>query len=328
MSNEIITFEETEKVAKALQGSRYFNDVNNIEQAITKILAGREMGFGPFASMRGVYIIQGAPALSANLMASAVKRSGRYNYRVREMTDQVCKVEFFEGAQSIGVSEFTIENARKAGTKNLDKFPRNMLFARAMSNGVRWYCPDVMGGASVYTPEELGAAVNEDGDIIDAGEWHAEEQPAPAETKAQPPAAVVKFEQPKAAKVAKTERPYLPEDLKSRIIEKAGKHMGETMTDGAKGALVGKLDELFDGNENDRHRFTKFVTAYGSTKNMPVNLLKALQDWVTFDPAMARREANAVIRMLDAAASSPLPFDAPAQENEPNDERIMRELGF
>ncbi len=181
MTNQIVSFEETEKVAMALQKSRYFNDVTNVEQAITKILAGREMGFGAFASMRGVYIIQGAPALSANLMAAAVKRSGRYNYRVREMTDQVCKIEFYEGGESIGVSEFTIENARKAGTKNLDKFPRNMLFARAMSNGVRWYCPDVLGGAAVYTPEELGANVNDEGDVIEVvqGEWTQEPEPAP-----------------------------------------------------------------------------------------------------------------------------------------------------
>lgn len=321
MTNEIITFEETEKVAKALQGSRYFNDVNNIEQAITKILAGREMGFGPFASMRGVYIIQGAPALSANLMASAVKRSGRYNYRVREMSDQVCKIEFFEGAQSIGVSEFTIENARKAGTKNLDKFPRNMLFARAMSNGVRWFCPDVMGGASVYTPEELGAAVNEDGDIIDAGEWRAEEQPAEVKTQATAP--VVKVGASGEKVIEKTERPFTPEALKNAIIKKAGKHMGETMSDKARGFLVSQLEELFDGDTNLRHRFTKYITGYGSTKNMPVNLLKALQDWITFDPAMARREANAVILMLDGAASSPLPFDQPAQD----EAQIMHELG-
>ena len=28
-----------------------------------------------------------------------------------------------------------------------------MLFARAISNGVKWYCPDVFGGP-VYVPEE------------------------------------------------------------------------------------------------------------------------------------------------------------------------------
>jgi hypothetical protein len=34
-----------------------------------------------------------------------------------------------------------------------------MLFARAMSNGARWYCPDVFAGPA-YTPDELGADVD------------------------------------------------------------------------------------------------------------------------------------------------------------------------
>ena len=161
------SYDETEKVAVAMYKSGYFADTRDASQAIVKIMAGREMGFGAFASMTGVYIIQGRPSVGANLMASAVKRSGRYDYKVVELTDAACEIEYFQGGKSIGRSRFTIEDARKAGTKNLDKFPRNMLFARAMSNGVRWYTPDVFDGAAVYTPEELGADVNEAGDVID-----------------------------------------------------------------------------------------------------------------------------------------------------------------
>ena len=113
--------------------------------------------------MNGVYIIQGRPSFGANMMAAAVKASGRYNYRVVEMSDEVCEIAFIENGQECGRSKFTIADAKKAGTKNLDKFPRNMLFARAMSNGVRWYCPDVMNGSAIYTPEELGVETDEDG---------------------------------------------------------------------------------------------------------------------------------------------------------------------
>lgn len=178
---EIInSFSDLERAATAMARSGYFQDSREQAQAIVKILAGQEMGFGPFASMTGVHIIQGRPAIGANLMAAAVKSSGRYNYRVVEMTDKVCSIKFFEGKEEIGVSTFTIEDARKAGTKNLDKFPRNMLFARAMSNGVRWYCPDVFNGSAVYTPEELGANVNEDGDVIDVPfSGPAQAQPKP-----------------------------------------------------------------------------------------------------------------------------------------------------
>lgn len=183
--------ETMQRTAKMLAASNYFDAKGDGVQAIammaTKILAGREMGFGPFASVNGVHIIQGRPSIGANLMASAVKASGRYDYRVRELTSEVCKIEFFQRAgekwESIGVSEFTKADATKAGTKNMDKFPKNMLFARAMSNGVRFYTPDIFSGNAVYVPEELGAEVDGDGNVVSATytvtpqEAHSEAQP-------------------------------------------------------------------------------------------------------------------------------------------------------
>jgi len=154
------------RLSEMFAKSGYFKDSKDAAQVGVKILAGREIGFGPFASVNGMNIIQGKPAMGANLMAAAVKASGKYDYRVRDMSPKVCRIEFFQGAESIGVSEFTLEDAKAAGTQNLSKFARNMLFARAMSNGVRWYCPDVFLGSAVYTPEELGAEVDGDGNVV------------------------------------------------------------------------------------------------------------------------------------------------------------------
>ena len=163
----VTTYDEVERAAKAMAASGFFTDTKSISQAIVKIMAGQELGFGPFAIMNGVYIIQGRPSFGANMMAAAVKASGRYNYRVIEMSDTKCEIAFFENGQECGRSSFSMEDAKKAGTKNLDKFPRNMLFARAMSNGVRWYCPDVTNGSAVYTPEELGAEVDAEGNVVE-----------------------------------------------------------------------------------------------------------------------------------------------------------------
>ena len=182
MANEMIVRDEMgvnelKQTAQLLAMSGYFDTKGSSEQAIaqlaTKILAGREMGFGPYASVNGVHVIQGKPTVSANLMAAAVKSSGRYDYRVRQMDDDAVAIEFFQvsGAklESLGVSTFTKADAQKAGTQNMAKFGRNMMFARAMSNGVRWYCPDVFMAGSVYTPEEMGATVDvETGEIIES----------------------------------------------------------------------------------------------------------------------------------------------------------------
>lgn len=164
-----------QRTGRMLAASGYFDAKGDGPQAIaqmaTKILAGREIGIGPFAAVNGIHIIQGRPSIGANLLASAVKGSGRYDYRVLELTDKVCKIQFFQRAgdkwDSLGVSEFSADDAKKAQTKNMDKFPKNMLFARAMSNGVRFYVPDVFNGNAVYVPEELGAEVDGDGNVID-----------------------------------------------------------------------------------------------------------------------------------------------------------------
>ncbi len=165
-----------QRTAKLLAASGYFGTERDatiaMAQVATKIMAGRELGFGAFASVNGIHVISGKPAIGANLMASAVKSSGRYDYRVREMTAEKCVIEFFERVgdkrESIGVSEFTKEDADASGTQNMKKFGRNMMFARCMSNGVRWFCPDVFSGNAVYVPEELGAEVDGDGNVVDA----------------------------------------------------------------------------------------------------------------------------------------------------------------
>ncbi len=199
--------DDVQRAAKMMLASGYFEAQRDpavgVAQLAVKILAGREMGYGPFASVQGIHVIQGKPALSANLMAAAVKANPRYDYRVRKMEASECSLEFFQlydgKRESLGVSTFTLADATKAGVKNLDKFPRNMLFARAMSNGVRWFCPDVFSGNTVYVPDELGAMVDgETGEIIDAEPQPATQgkaTPAP-QRQAQPVTEVTEVDNP------------------------------------------------------------------------------------------------------------------------------------
>lgn len=145
---------EIMSIGKAFHESGMFTDIKSAAQAVVKIQAGAEMGIPPFAAMSGIHIIQGKPTVGAGLMAANVKGSGKYDYRVVESTEKVCSIDFYQGKEKIGNSTFTIEDAKKAGTKNIDKFPKNMLFARAISNGVKWFTPDVFSGP-VYVPEEM-----------------------------------------------------------------------------------------------------------------------------------------------------------------------------
>jgi len=292
---------DAERAATAMARSGYFQDAKDAAQAIVKILAGQEMGFGPFASMTGVYIISGRPAIGANLMAAAVKRSGRYDYRVTEMTDKACEICFYQDGKPVGVSTFTAEDAKKAGTKNLDKFARNMLFARAISNGVRWYCPDVFAGAPAYTPEELGAEVDGEGNVIDAPvvEVHPGQEPA-----RQPEAPASQPSKPKGTQPTRPYDPWTLADLIRVSIERRTTNH-ETLgprLDSFKRAVVGNLEACFDGNEQARHLVAHYLTGKASSKDWDDAETMALHKWLNateqdgewvVDP-LACQEAHAV----------------------------------
>ena len=52
------------------------------------------------------------------------------------------------------------------GKDNWKKYPSDMLFARAISRGARRFAPGIFGGSPVYTPDEMGADVDEEGNVI------------------------------------------------------------------------------------------------------------------------------------------------------------------
>jgi hypothetical protein len=199
------SFDAVTRVARPFALSGLFGNPGNneamvqqaIAQAIVKIMAGRELGIGPFAAMKGINVIKGKLDLDASLTAALIKRTGRYSYRVRTLTNTLCEIEFFEDGESIGVSSFSMEDAHKAGLTGgshdmYAKYPRNMLWARAMTNGQRWFCPDVADGA-IYSSDELEEVtappeITIDGEPVEVGETDDHDEFTEAEFTEEEPA--------------------------------------------------------------------------------------------------------------------------------------------
>lgn len=155
---------EAIQLAEIVAKSVAIPDVRNAGQALIKILAGAEMGFGPFASLVDVHIIEGKPAIGAKLMAAAIKRSGVYDYAIKHLNNEACAVEFFRHGKSLGSITYTIAEADVAGVSmgrsgqrkdNWRRHPDDMLFARVISKGFRRHCPDLCGGVAACDPDEL-----------------------------------------------------------------------------------------------------------------------------------------------------------------------------
>jgi hypothetical protein len=222
---EITSIDGLRQLSEIAAKSRYFSDATDAAQCAIKMMAGAEMGFGAFASMTGIHIIKGKPSIGANLMAAAVKRHPRYNYRVLSQTAQSCKIEFYElwngKMQSCGISEFTTDDAKAAGMlpakpdSGWAKFPQNMLFARAISNGVKWFCPDVFD-APVYTPEELGAQVDGEGNYVEV-----ESSPVAVEVVEDSPKVISDPQKKRLFAIAK-KNAWPKDDVKEMILNIAG----------------------------------------------------------------------------------------------------------
>jgi hypothetical protein len=146
------------RIAEAMARSGLFPDAKSAEAAFAKMLVGLDLGLSPTQALMGVHMVEGKPQISSAVLAGFVRQSSEYEYEVAEHDDEHCVIGFYRRdpeLQLLGMSEFSLDDAERAGLVKdrgaWRKYPRNMTFARAMSNGVRWYCADLLGGVPVYT---------------------------------------------------------------------------------------------------------------------------------------------------------------------------------
>lgn len=133
------------------------------------ILQGaRALDVSAFWALQSMHVVEGKLGLSAELMRALVNKAG-HQFTVIERTDKRAKVRIQrKDKEEPYEAEFTVEDARAAellGKGNWKKYLKSMLVARATSIAVRDECPEVMFGM-VYTPEELGADTDREGNPV------------------------------------------------------------------------------------------------------------------------------------------------------------------
>ena len=149
-------------MAELLRQSGFFGNDSQAAIAV-RLMAGLEAGFTPFAAITGTYVVNGKPAFGANMLAQAIKKSGKYDYRVVKKTIDGCTIRIIKAGtdELIGEEEFTQQDAQTAGLwhgPTWKKYPKQMLFNRCITMAMRTHTPEVLGGHTAYTPEELIAA--------------------------------------------------------------------------------------------------------------------------------------------------------------------------
>jgi len=149
MSNDIIPYSDIEKMGKAVAESSLFG-IKTQQQAIALMLVAQALGKHPALAAMEYNIIQGRPAKKADAMQIDFQSSGG-KIEWHELTDLKAEATFSHPQSSPLRLDWTIDRAKKAGLYDKDgsmykKYPRQMLRARLVADGVRAVYPAATGG--------------------------------------------------------------------------------------------------------------------------------------------------------------------------------------
>lgn len=134
-------------------------EIDTKEKCAVVIMTGRELGLRMMAATRAIYVVNGKPALSAQMMLALA-------YNTKEVEDvEIKEVGRGEEASCTVVVKrrgkkpysyfFSVDMAKKLGRYANEwlKQPENMAKQRAISGNLRVTFPDAILG--MYTPEEI-----------------------------------------------------------------------------------------------------------------------------------------------------------------------------
>lgn len=160
---------------------------------------GEMLGLAPLAAITGLHIIDGKPTASAGMVSALVREAG---HRLRNGYDKKTGVGWCEIvrcddpeftyrvewtlARAVIAELCELKNGKPYARSKLGKptpwelYPEAMLKARAITECAREACEEALNGVH-YTPEELGAEVDESGEPIRVTAERADQPATPAE---------------------------------------------------------------------------------------------------------------------------------------------------
>jgi hypothetical protein len=153
MEMQMIPYEQVEKMSKVVATSGLFG-INKPEQALALMLVAQAEGLHPVTAARDYHIIQGKPTLKSDaLLSRFVKSGGKITWI--KYTDELVSAKFTHPESGEITVDWDMKRAQKAGLAGKDvwkAYPRSMLKARVISEGVRAIAPWVASG--IITKEE------------------------------------------------------------------------------------------------------------------------------------------------------------------------------
>lgn len=220
----------TEFVPKSYRGRR--------EAVLAAILTGQEAGIGPMQAIAGFDVIDGSAKMKPELARALVLAAGHDLWYEDHSATKVTACGKRAGSDKVTKVVWTLDDAKRAGLagkQNWQRYPRQMLVARATGELCSLIFGDVTKGFSSGGDQEL---------VDEAPEVAQEATPAVAPE----PVARRKRKASTPAQVAETPPEPLPEDE----IEEAEVVEGDPSTPDQRKAIGAICSQL--GWDNDRRR--------------------------------------------------------------------------
>lgn len=176
MGKELVVHDDIDsdiRLAKALAQSGFYKDIRDAAAGVVKLRIARELGLG-LKGISDVHIVEGKPTLSYQAILGMVRaytgphNTDRYSFRYIRRDEECVEIEWTINGEVIGVSKCDTEDAKRMGVASRgtwQKYPRQMRTARAVTEGVNAFMPEVIGG-SIYTPDELSSGGGDDVVIV------------------------------------------------------------------------------------------------------------------------------------------------------------------
>ncbi len=126
------------------------------ETILNIMLTAKDLGISPFKALNGgFYVVNGKISMSTAMMTDRIRKEG-HSIKIPEWTSQKCIMIGIRKDNGDSIKfEYTMDDAVLAGltsSPTWKKFPKQMLYNRAMSTLARTLFPDVVGNA--YSEDE------------------------------------------------------------------------------------------------------------------------------------------------------------------------------
>jgi len=154
MTKEMIPLQDIEQMAIVVASSNMFG-IQTKEQAMSLMLIAQAEGMHPAKAAQEYHVIQGKPSLKSDAMLARFQAAGgKVNWVTME--DEKVVAEFSHPSGGSVTIDWDMDRAKRAGLGGKGtwkQYPRQMLSARCISEGIRRVFPGATG--SFYVKEEV-----------------------------------------------------------------------------------------------------------------------------------------------------------------------------